>query len=226
MSESNPRGHSPAGLQPAAYGLIEVASVTKTFAGASEEVTPLKDLSLRIDEGEFVALMGPSGSGKTTLLNLMAGIDRPTAGTVRVAGEEISALAPRALASRTHPHMHRRLCTDCHHYTRRHHPPQREYILRSPAHIPWLRTQQHQKNTGESCWDRLGTGCQCSVSTHYICRRHLESRNPRLSHSHTLYLRKTHSLFLGCTRHRYRGRCHYTVIPIHRHTLHPCRSRQ
>ncbi len=78
--------------------LIDIETVTKTFAGTSEEVTPLKDLSLRIDEGEFVALMGPSGSGKTTLLNLLAGIDRPTTGAVRVAGEEISSLPPRALA--------------------------------------------------------------------------------------------------------------------------------
>ncbi len=78
--------------------LIEIDGVTKTFSGASEEVTPLKDLSLRIDEGEFVALMGPSGSGKTTLLNLMAGIDWPTGGSVRIAGDEISTLAARALA--------------------------------------------------------------------------------------------------------------------------------
>src|SRR5262245_28993726 len=78
--------------------LIDIASVTKTFTGASEEVTPLRDLSMKIEEGEFVALMGPSGSGKTTLLNLMAGIDRPTAGSVRIAGEQISGLAPRALA--------------------------------------------------------------------------------------------------------------------------------
>jgi putative ABC transport system ATP-binding protein len=77
--------------------LIEIESVTKTFPGA-EQVTPLQGLSLRVEEGEFVALMGPSGSGKTTLLNLMAGIDRPTAGAVRVAGEEISTLPQRALA--------------------------------------------------------------------------------------------------------------------------------
>jgi putative ABC transport system ATP-binding protein len=78
--------------------MIEIDRVTKTYGGASEEVTPLADLSLTIEEGEFVALMGPSGSGKTTLLNLLAGIDRPTSGSVRVAGEEVSALPPRALA--------------------------------------------------------------------------------------------------------------------------------
>jgi putative ABC transport system ATP-binding protein len=78
--------------------LIELENVTKTYAAAGEEVTPIDDLSFRLDEGEFVALMGPSGSGKTTLLNLLAGIDQPTSGTIRVAGEEVSALSPRALA--------------------------------------------------------------------------------------------------------------------------------
>jgi len=78
--------------------LIEIENVTKTFAGASEEVTPLSELTFHIEEGEFLALMGPSGSGKTTLLNLMAGIDRPTSGTIRIAGEEVSALPSRALA--------------------------------------------------------------------------------------------------------------------------------
>jgi len=77
--------------------LIEIDHVTKTFGGP-EAVTPLEDLSFRVEAGEFVALMGPSGSGKTTLLNLMAGIDQPTSGTVRVAGEEVSALSPRELA--------------------------------------------------------------------------------------------------------------------------------
>jgi len=78
--------------------LIEISNVTKTFREASEEVTPLDGLSFHVDEGEFVALMGPSGSGKTTLLNLMAGIDRPTSGHVVVAGEDVSAMAPRDLA--------------------------------------------------------------------------------------------------------------------------------
>ena len=78
--------------------LIEVREVTKTFRSASEEVTPLKRLSLAVESGEFVALMGPSGSGKTTLLNLIAGIDQPTEGEVLVDGEEVSALSARALA--------------------------------------------------------------------------------------------------------------------------------
>jgi putative ABC transport system ATP-binding protein len=77
--------------------LIDIVNVTKTYPGV-EAVTPLEDLSFQVAEGEFVALMGPSGSGKTTLLNLIAGIDQPTKGVVRVAGEEVSALRPRELA--------------------------------------------------------------------------------------------------------------------------------
>lgn len=78
--------------------LIEVRGVTKTFQSTSEAVTPLADLDLDIDTGEFVCLMGPSGSGKTTLLHLLAGIDRPTKGTVRIGGEAITDLSASELA--------------------------------------------------------------------------------------------------------------------------------
>ena len=77
---------------------IDIDHVTKTYEGASEDVTPLEDLSFDVRKGEFVALMGPSGSGKTTLLNLIAGIDQPTSGRVVVDGEEVSALSARDLA--------------------------------------------------------------------------------------------------------------------------------
>lgn len=78
--------------------LIELRGVTKTFSSGAESVTPVRELDFEVDKGEFVCLMGPSGSGKTTLLHMLAGIDRPTAGTVRVAGEEVSAMAPSQLA--------------------------------------------------------------------------------------------------------------------------------
>ena len=78
--------------------LIELRGVTKTFRSVSEDVTPIQELDFDVDQGTFVVLMGPSGSGKTTLLHLLAGIDRPTQGTVRIAGEEISSLTPSELA--------------------------------------------------------------------------------------------------------------------------------
>jgi putative ABC transport system ATP-binding protein len=77
---------------------VRLRGVTKTFPSKSEDVTPLRDLDLDVEEGEMLALMGPSGSGKTTLLNLIAGIDRPTSGTIHVGDEEVSAMSPRALA--------------------------------------------------------------------------------------------------------------------------------
>ena len=72
--------------------LIRIENVTKTYAGAGEDVTPLEDLDFTVAEGEFVALMGPSGSGKSTLLHLLGGLDRPTSGEVLLEGELISAL--------------------------------------------------------------------------------------------------------------------------------------
>jgi putative ABC transport system ATP-binding protein len=78
--------------------LVNLRNVTKTFRSTSEAVTPLADLDFTVQRGEFVCLMGPSGSGKTTLLHLLAGIDRPTAGSVSIDGEEISQLSASALA--------------------------------------------------------------------------------------------------------------------------------
>ena len=84
---------------------LELHDVTKTYPSRSEDVTPLRHLDLVVERGEFVALMGPSGSGKTTLLNLIAGIDVPTSGTIRVGTDEISAMSPRALARWRTRHM-------------------------------------------------------------------------------------------------------------------------
>ena len=78
--------------------LIECRQLTRTYRRGSEEITPLKDLDLDIESGGFVALMGPSGSGKTTLLNLLAGIDRPTAGSLVIGGEAIEKRSRSALA--------------------------------------------------------------------------------------------------------------------------------
>ncbi len=78
--------------------LIQVRNVAKVYRRDSFDVPVLRDLSLDVPEGEFLALMGPSGSGKTTLLNLIAGIDRPTKGSILVKGTDISTLSESALA--------------------------------------------------------------------------------------------------------------------------------
>jgi putative ABC transport system ATP-binding protein len=78
--------------------LVEVRDIRKVYRRDTQEVPVLDGLSLQIEQGDFVALMGPSGSGKTTLLNLIGGIDQPTSGTLRVAGEEIGRLKPAPLA--------------------------------------------------------------------------------------------------------------------------------
>jgi putative ABC transport system ATP-binding protein len=79
--------------------LVRVDRVEKIFHRGSEDIHILSDLSLEVPSGEFLALMGPSGSGKSTLLNLIGGLDRPTRGTVEVAGDRIDQLSDRQLAA-------------------------------------------------------------------------------------------------------------------------------
>ena len=79
--------------------LVRVEGVEKIFHRGSEDIHVLADLTLHVPAGEFVALMGPSGSGKSTLLNLIGGLDRPTKGTVHVAGDRLDQLSDRALAA-------------------------------------------------------------------------------------------------------------------------------
>jgi len=78
--------------------LVEVRSVSKTYHRDKVEVPVLRNLSLTVSEGDYVALMGPSGSGKTTLLNMIAGIDRPDSGEVWVAGTNLAQLNESDLA--------------------------------------------------------------------------------------------------------------------------------
>lgn len=82
-----------------AAGAVRVENVHKSFRRGSETVEVPIDLSLTVNEGEFVALMGPSGSGKTTLLNLIAGLDSPTAGEVWVHDDCISKFSEGQLAA-------------------------------------------------------------------------------------------------------------------------------
>ena len=79
--------------------LVRVENVEKVFHRGSEDIHVLANLNLQVPTGDFLALMGPSGSGKTTLLNLIGGLDRPTRGSVSIAGERIDELSDRALAA-------------------------------------------------------------------------------------------------------------------------------
>lgn len=78
--------------------LIECRSLTKAYKRGGGTITPLHELDLDVESGDFLALMGPSGSGKTTLLNLIAGIDRPTGGELRIDGADIATLSRSRLA--------------------------------------------------------------------------------------------------------------------------------
>jgi putative ABC transport system ATP-binding protein len=79
--------------------LIKARGLDKTYHRGSEDIHVLRGLNLDVGRGEFVAFMGPSGSGKTTLLNLLGGLDRPTAGSVRIDGTDLAALSANQLAA-------------------------------------------------------------------------------------------------------------------------------
>lgn len=79
--------------------LIEVQNLSKSYRRDSLEIPVLRNISLNVAEGEFIAFMGPSGSGKTTLLNLIAGIDRPSEGRILIAGVDVTELTETELAA-------------------------------------------------------------------------------------------------------------------------------
>ncbi len=78
--------------------IVELEEVTKTYEQGKIQVPALRGISLRVEPGEFTAVVGPSGSGKTTLFNLIGGLDTPTSGRVLVAGRDLGALSRSELA--------------------------------------------------------------------------------------------------------------------------------
>jgi putative ABC transport system ATP-binding protein len=85
--------------------LVKLRNVSKDYRRDSIVVPVLSNTSLDIPQGEFVAVMGPSGSGKSTLLNLIAGIDRPTTGSINVAGQELGDLSESKLTRWRSQHL-------------------------------------------------------------------------------------------------------------------------
>ncbi|UCF18261.1 MAG: ABC transporter ATP-binding protein [Gemmatimonadota bacterium] len=79
--------------------LLEIRDLSKVYQRDAQRIPVFEGINLNIVAGEFLVLMGPSGSGKTTLLNLVAGLDEPTTGTIRVSGAEVTAMSRRDLAA-------------------------------------------------------------------------------------------------------------------------------
>ncbi|MCS6996220.1 MAG: ABC transporter ATP-binding protein [Casimicrobiaceae bacterium] len=92
--------HSPTAEAPPAteQPLVSLRRVSKHYQRGTQVVPVLHDVNLDIPRGDFLALMGPSGSGKSTLLNLIAGLDRPSSGTLSVAGVDLAQLSEAELA--------------------------------------------------------------------------------------------------------------------------------
>ena len=78
--------------------LVHVDNVIKNFQGPAGVINVLRSISLTVPQGQFVGVRGPSGSGKSTLINMITGIDRPTSGSVRVAGQPIEKMSENQLA--------------------------------------------------------------------------------------------------------------------------------
>ncbi|MEG2192927.1 MAG: ATP-binding cassette domain-containing protein, partial [Oscillospiraceae bacterium] len=78
--------------------MIKVKNLRKVYKVGGEKVVALNNISLHIEKGEFCCIVGTSGSGKSTLLNMLAGLEKPTKGVVKIAGQKISAMSEKQLA--------------------------------------------------------------------------------------------------------------------------------
>lgn len=100
QASPEPVGAEPVSTEPAKtdHALIECRGLSKRMPSGGRTLSILEDVDLSIEAGELVAILGPSGSGKSTLLGLLAGLDRPSSGSVRLAGHELGELGEDALA--------------------------------------------------------------------------------------------------------------------------------
>src|SRR5580765_6842481 len=96
---TDPPGTASSAPGEATTAVVALRNLSKYYVRGEQIIPVLVDIDLDIALGEYVALMGPSGSGKSTLLNLIAGIDKPSAGTINVAGVDIAQLGESDLAA-------------------------------------------------------------------------------------------------------------------------------
>ncbi len=85
--------------------IVETSNLTKIYGSGEAQVNALDGVSIHVDTGEFVAVMGPSGCGKSTLLHMLGGLDRPTDGTVKIEGQDLSKLNDDALTDLRREHI-------------------------------------------------------------------------------------------------------------------------
>src|SRR5690348_5436310 len=99
------RAEEKGGLDVPATAAVEARDVARTYGEGSTAVEALRGVDIDVRSGELVAVMGPSGSGKSTLMHILAGLDKPTSGTVRIAGTEITDLDDSRLTRLRREHI-------------------------------------------------------------------------------------------------------------------------